>query len=109
MRYKLLVLSGVGGILYIALELAWRGQSHWTMFVLGGLCFLSLGLINEVLPWQMPLWQQAFIGACLIAVLEFITGCVVNRWLGWGYGTIAGCEVTSWDRYAHNTSCCGCQ
>lgn len=83
MRYKHITLSGVGGLLYIALELAWRGRSHWTMFVLGGLCFLCLGLINEVLPWQMPLWQQVLIGACLITALEFITGCVVNLWLGW--------------------------
>lgn len=45
---------------------------------------LGLGLINEVLPWDMPLWQQVVIGAGIITVLEFLTGCVVNLWLGWG-------------------------
>ena len=54
------------------------------MFALGGLCFIGLGLINEVLPWDMPLWQQVVIGAGIITVLEFLTGCVVNLWLGWG-------------------------
>ena len=80
---KYLPLFDVGGLLYILLELAWRGWSHWTMFVLCGLCFIGLGLINEVLPWDMPLWQQVLIGACLITVLEFLTGCVVNLWPGW--------------------------
>ena len=63
------------------------------MFALGGLCFIGLGLINEVLPWDMPLWQQVVIGAGIITVLEFLTGCVVNLWLGWGvwdYGNKPG-------------------
>ena len=46
--------------------------------------FVFLGLINEILPWQMPLWMQVVIGAIGITILEFLTGCVVNRWLGWG-------------------------
>ena len=69
--------------MYILIELAWRGHSHWTMFVLGGICFLALGLINEVLPWETPLWEQILIGAILITCLEFLTGCIVNLLLGW--------------------------
>lgn len=80
---KHLTLAAAGGLVYVALELAWRGRSHWTMFVLGGLCFVALGLINEVLPWNMPLWQQVLIGAGIITTLEFLTGCMVNIWLGW--------------------------
>ena len=59
---KYLFLLDVGGLLYILIELIWRGRSHWTMFLLGGICFIYLGLINEVLPWSMPLWQQILIG-----------------------------------------------
>lgn len=51
-------LFDIGGALYVLIELIWRGWSHWTMFVLGGLCFVMLGLINEVLEWDTPLWQQ---------------------------------------------------
>lgn len=81
---KLLVLFAAGGLLYNLLELFYRGWTHWTMFFLGGLCFICLGAINEVIPWNMPLWQQMLIGACIITALEFVTGCVVNLWLGWG-------------------------
>ena len=60
------------------------------MFVLGGLCFIYLGLINEVLPWNMPLWQQVVIGVVGITILEFLTGCMVNLWLGWGIWDYSG-------------------
>ncbi len=79
---KLLFLFGTGGLLYNLLELAWRNWTHWTMFFLGGACFVLMGLINEVLPWAMPLWEQMAIGACIITGLEFLTGCIVNLWLG---------------------------
>lgn len=80
---KYLFLLESGGLLYNVLELAWRGWSHWTMFVLGGICFVCLGLINEIVPWEMPLWQQALFGAGIITTLEFMAGCIVNLWLGW--------------------------
>ena len=73
----------VGATIYVVIEKLYRGYSHWTMFLLGGICFIALGLINEVIPWNMPLLLQMFIGGMIITVLEFITGCVVNLWLGW--------------------------
>lgn len=63
------------------------------MFILGGICFVALGFINEVLPWEMPLWQQMLLGACIVTALEFLTGGLVNLWLGWGvwdYSNIPG-------------------
>lgn len=80
---KYLFLFTTGGLLYNILELAWRDRTHWTMFILGGLCFICLGLINELVPWEMPLWKQALLGAGIITVLEFLTGCFINLWLGW--------------------------
>ena len=81
---KYLFLFASGGLLYSLLEMLYRGWTHWTMFILGGLCFTALGLINEVISWDMPLWQQMAIGAGIITGLEFATGCIVNLWLGWG-------------------------
>ena len=80
---KHLILGTIGGLIYVLLELIWRGYSHWTMFILGGTCFVLLGLINEILDWDTPLTLQMLIGCTVITVLEFITGCVVNLWLGW--------------------------
>ena len=81
LKYLFLFMSG--GLMYNILEISFRGWTHWTMFILGGLCFTGLGLINEVIPWEMPLWQQVLIGACIITGMEFMTGCIVNLWLGW--------------------------
>lgn len=65
------------------IELMWRGHSHWTMFLLGGLAFYLCGLANEVIPWEMLLVWQSVIASVIITALEFVTGCIINLWLGW--------------------------
>ena len=80
---KYLFLGVIGSIVYMSLEILWRGYTHWTMGVLGGICFICLGLINEILSWETPLVLQMLIGGTIITILEFITGCIVNLWLGW--------------------------
>ena len=72
-----------GGVLYFLFETLWRGYSHWTMFVLGGLCFVLVGGLNEFLPWEMPLLHQMLLGGLIITIGELLTGIVVNLWLGW--------------------------
>ena len=80
---KYLFLGAIGSIIYMSLEILWRGYTHWTMGILGGICFICLGLINEILSWETPLVLQMLIGSTIITILEFITGCIVNIWLGW--------------------------
>lgn len=80
---KYLALFFIGGTIYVSLEHIWRGWSHWTMFILGGICFIALGLINEILDWDTPMVLQMAIGCVIITTLEFITGCIVNLGLGW--------------------------
>lgn len=78
------VLFIIGGLLYTWIEILWRGYTHWTMFLLGGLCFVVMGLLNEhVFPWKLSIVAQTIISAVAITVFEFITGCVVNLWLDW--------------------------
>lgn len=72
------ILFLIGGVLYIAIELLWRGHTHWTMFVLGGICFYYIGLVNEDFTWDMPLIKQMFIGAVVITMLELLFGILVN-------------------------------
>lgn len=81
---KHLFLFLVGGSLYISIELIYRGHSHWTMGVLGGISFISIGLINEIFSWDTPIWIQCLIGGCLITFYEFITGVILNLCLHWG-------------------------
>lgn len=81
---KALFLWAIGGTIYYAVELLWRGYSHWTMFILGGLCFVVIGTINELYRWDMALISQMFISALVITLLELITGLIVNKWLQWG-------------------------
>ena len=75
---KYLFLFFFGGIVYILIELLWRGYSHWSMGVLGGMCFVLLGLINERYTWDIPLWIQMLLGSFIITLLEFIAGCILN-------------------------------
>jgi len=80
---KPLTLISVGGFIYLMIEFLFRGYSHWTMFIVGGLCFYFIGLINEIIPYNTPIWKQAIIGGVLITIIEFISGCVLNLWLKW--------------------------
>ena len=80
---KFLALFLIGGAAYFGIECLWRGWSHWTMFILGGLCFVIIGGLNEFYGWEMPFWKQCLIGAAVITALEFAVGMIVNKWLGW--------------------------
>ena len=88
---KLCILALIGGITYVLIELAWRGYSHISMFILGALCFVLLGGINEFLPWELGFVWQMLIGAGIVTILELIVGIVVNVWLGlevWDYSNL---------------------
>lgn len=85
---KNLILFAIGGIFYVLIELLWRGCSHGTMFLLGGLCFLAITLMNRRLPRTMPILLKMTISAAIITALEFITGYILNIQLGlnvWNY------------------------
>lgn len=80
---KYIFLLYVGGIIYTIVELIARGYSHWTMFILGGICFIALGMINESLRRDTSILLQMLMGCAVITALEFLTGCLVNIFLGW--------------------------
>ena len=77
------ILFLIGGGLYCLLEIAWRGQSHWTMFIIGGLCFLILYAINHKLKNSCSVFLRCLAGATAITAVEFISGCVFNLRLSW--------------------------
>lgn len=81
---KYFILFNIGGIVYYCIELIYRGYSHPSMYVVGGLCFILIGAINEFIPWEMKLWKQMLIGSVIVTVIEFISGVIINIWLGLG-------------------------
>lgn len=80
---KNIIIFLIFGISYYLLEILWRGYSHWTMIIVGGLCGLLIGLINEITP-KMNTMVQMLLGSIIVTILEFIAGCVLNIWLGLG-------------------------
>ncbi|MGN6715301.1 putative ABC transporter permease [Anaerocolumna jejuensis] len=70
--------------MYYTLEVLWRGHSHWTMFILGGLCFVLIGALNELYTWDMALISQMFLSSLVVTILELITGLIVNIGVGGG-------------------------
>lgn len=80
---KPFILMGIGGLIYSIIEILYRGYTHWTMVIVGGLAFYLIGCINECIEWDMPLYRQMAIGMVIITVLEFVAGIIVNLILGW--------------------------
>lgn len=98
---KYIFLFMIGGSMYYIVELLFRGYSHWSMFILGGMCFYYAGIQNEYVSWNYPLWKQLIKVESFVLISEFITGCIVNLWLGWNvwdYSNLAGNILgqTSW-------------
>lgn len=78
-----LFLWGLGGSIYYIIEMVFRGFSHWSMFMLGGVCMIFFGKQGIWTEWKDPLWKQ--VGRCtlFVAAGEFITGIIVNKFLDW--------------------------
>lgn len=87
---KYIILFIIGGNSYFYVELLWRGYSHITMFFLGGICFILIGLINEIIV-DMPLPMQQGISSIIVTILELAFGLVFNIWLEmniWDYSNL---------------------
>jgi len=89
LKYTLLFLTG--GFTYGGIEILFRGYSHVSMLVAGGICFILIGLMDEVFPWNMALISQMVFSAGIITAVEFLVGLVVNVWLKlnvWDYSAM---------------------
>lgn len=88
---KEIALFFIGGPLYVLIECLFRGRSHITMLVLGGVCFVLIGLLNEWFPWEMPLACQMVLSAIMITAFELVFGTVLNLILHlgvWDYSNL---------------------
>ena len=70
----------IGGLSYALIEILWRGYTHWTMIITGGICFVVLFRVFSRIT-HAKLWQKCAAGAAIITAIEFAAGCIVNLWL----------------------------
>ncbi len=76
--FEEIILFLTGVMTYYSIEILWRGFSHWTMAILGGLCFVIIGALNNFIPWEIKFWKQMLLGSITITSLEFIFGYILN-------------------------------
>ena len=75
------------GLMYVTIELLYRGHTHYSMFIVGGICGVLIGLINDNTP-DIPLLPQCVLGTVIITIIELLTGLFLNVYLGlnvWDY------------------------
>ena len=87
---KNLLIFSIFGLTYGLIEILWRGYTHPSMLIVGGICGLLIGLLNEKNK-KMNLLQQMLIGMVIVTVLEFVSGIVLNLLLGlnvWDYSNM---------------------
>ena len=91
---RILTIWAVLGVVYVAMEVLYRGYSHPSMFFVGGLCGVLVGAINQCPRfYRAPVVLQSIIGVLIVLWVEFLSGCVLNIWLGlgvWDYSEMAG-------------------
>ncbi len=86
--YKYLFLFLVGGFTYFYIEILFRGYSHFSMIICGGLAFILCGAINQLMRFRISLVSQMILSSIIITGLEFVTGYLVNirlHWNVWDY------------------------
>ncbi len=67
----------LGAVLYPLIEIVWRGHTHWTMSLLGGIIMMSFYMLNKYLQ-EANILIKAILGMFVITLLEFLTGLIVN-------------------------------
>lgn len=77
----------IGSVGYSIIEILWRGFTHWSMALAGGICFTIIYHLNKKFN-QKPVWEKCLMGSAVITAVEFVIGCIVNLGLKmnvWNY------------------------
>lgn len=77
-----IVVLMIGSVLYSVMEILFRGYTHWSMTITGGVCFFVLYDLH-IHHRGLSLLRRAVLGACFITAAEFAVGCIVNLFFGW--------------------------
>lgn len=88
---KALSVFAFGGLSYGLLEILYRGQTHISMFAVGGLCFLLITALDCLPLFGGGLLLEAPLCAAVITAVEFASGVLINIRLGlgvWDYSAL---------------------
>ena len=94
---KLFLWFVLGGLVYYAIEGLWhiffnQGWANITMAIVGGLCFVPVGLINQIpIFYKASMRLQSLIGAIIVLIIELLSGILLNMVMGmnvWDYSDL---------------------
>lgn len=74
-KYALFFVAGAIG--YGLLEIVWRGRTHWSMLIAGGICLVIFSVVAEKASAR-PLVVKAAICAACVTLVELAFGLVFN-------------------------------
>ena len=85
-----IIVFTLGAVGYPLIEILWRGYTHWTMELIGGICFLAIYSFEKRNTRKTLLYRSVF-GCLIITSVEFVTGIIVNKifhWEVWDYSAM---------------------
>ena len=74
---ELVLLFLFGGTGYGICELVWRGYTHFSMVILGGICFCVIFFANKKFH-VLSFVERCFFSGIFITSMELLCGCIVN-------------------------------
>ncbi len=80
----------IGGICYGLLEVVYRGHTHPSMVVAGGICFTVIVLLDNMLRDRVNILLLALLGGVVITCVELVFGLIFNVWFKmavWDYSS----------------------
>lgn len=78
MKQSLFIFS-CGAIFYPSLELLWRGYTHYSMAIAGGVCMLLIDFVCCKKLSHKGNIAKCFAGCLIITSIELVTGLIVNK------------------------------
>ena len=70
-----------GGLIYYLIEILFRGYSHYSMFLCGGIIFYCISLFNRRYFCSLHVITRAIIAAFIITLIELLFGILFNLYL----------------------------
>lgn len=74
---KKVIFFAIGSVGYGLIEVLWRGHTHWSMLIAGGICFVFFSSIAKSFK-KKPLIFKALLCSVAVTVVELVFGIIFN-------------------------------